>query len=349
MSEHLNKITEIVKKIEEKDFTIYFFAVDSNGVPNAGVSQIYKTAKHLIDLGYKAAIMKEKDKQEDAGTWIGIDYLGLPHVKAEGTKITGEDVIVIPELFSSVMDSVKDFPCRKIVYLQNYTFALQVLEMGVSWLRDYKFTDAIVTNDNMKTFVEDHFHGMKVHTIPVSIDPIYKSTDKLRKPTILIASRNSESAMSVIKSFYLKNPIYSWVTFKQVHNFLPHELVEEMNTAAALVWIDPKASFGTLPLEAMACGLPLIGLVPDVKPEWLNVEDGIWVGSEYDLSNAIEMFLSAWVENDKRIDLLSTLSFIPNSTYTVEKQKDKTKEVFENISTIRLDELKKYLVEKDEK
>jgi hypothetical protein len=42
MSEQLEKIKESIGKIENKDFGIYFFTIDTKGNPTAGVATIYE-------------------------------------------------------------------------------------------------------------------------------------------------------------------------------------------------------------------------------------------------------------------------------------------------------------------
>ena len=41
MSEQLEKIKESIEKINNKDFGIYFFTIDTKGNPTAGVATIY--------------------------------------------------------------------------------------------------------------------------------------------------------------------------------------------------------------------------------------------------------------------------------------------------------------------
>ena len=345
MEELVKKIEQTVDEIKSKDFTIYFFVIDSNGMPNAGVSHIYKQAKHLQDLGFKTAILVEKDGQKDAGAWVGSHYLGLHHHKAEGVIIKPSDIIVIPEIFSSIMKAAKDFPCKKVVMAQNYEFGLEVLELGETW-GEYGFNDVIVTNDNMVEFVSDHFKGSKVYKVPVAIDTTYRHFDDVKTPTILVGGRDVEVIKRVIKSFYLQTPLYSWVTFKHISGMLQDELTSEMNKAAALVWIDEVASFGTLPLEAMACKLPVIGVVPDMVPEWLTETNGMWVNSKFDLPAAIESFMNAFIEDLPLIYELADYTDIP-AKYTVEAQKEALKLTFESINTDRIKELEKNLKHED--
>jgi len=60
MSEQLEKIKESIEKINNKDFGIYFFTIDTKGNPTAGVATIYEHVKKLRELGYNAQILMIK-------------------------------------------------------------------------------------------------------------------------------------------------------------------------------------------------------------------------------------------------------------------------------------------------
>ena len=122
MSEQIKQIEETIKKLETKDFGLYFFTLDTKGNPVAGIANIYEHVKVLNELGYKAFIMHEKNDyklrgdQEGMGLvdWLGEEYGELPHVSIEGQQLNvgPQDFIIIPEIFSNVMDQVKKFPCK---------------------------------------------------------------------------------------------------------------------------------------------------------------------------------------------------------------------------------------------
>jgi hypothetical protein len=57
MSEEKNKVTEeqvnvVINRLESKDFSLYFFTLDTKGNPVAGVANIYEHVKVLNNLGY---------------------------------------------------------------------------------------------------------------------------------------------------------------------------------------------------------------------------------------------------------------------------------------------------------
>ncbi len=61
MSEQLDRIKNSIEKINNKDFGIYFFTIDTKGNPTAGVATIYEHVKKLRELGYNAQILHDKN------------------------------------------------------------------------------------------------------------------------------------------------------------------------------------------------------------------------------------------------------------------------------------------------
>ena len=72
----------VLEKLDNKDFSLYFFTLDTKGNPTAGIANIYEHVKVLNKLGYKAFILHEKNdyklKGDENGTsvceWLGEEY-----------------------------------------------------------------------------------------------------------------------------------------------------------------------------------------------------------------------------------------------------------------------------------
>ena len=55
------------------------------------------------------------------------------------------------------------------------------------------------------------------------------------------------------------------------------ELVIVHTQEESLVTILDSYDFGTFPLESMSCNVPCLGKIPDLSPEWMTEDNGIWV------------------------------------------------------------------------
>jgi hypothetical protein len=197
----------------------------------------------LNDLGYNATILHEKndyklridiknttdDGRMGIAEWMGEEYASQPHISIESQQlnISGTDFIVIPEIFSNIMDQVKGFPCKKIVFSQSYHYALELLPTAKRWA-DYGFTDVITTSDKQASYLKHIFPSVTSHVAPVSIPKYFKPTDKMKEPIVTIVTREQGDALKIVKSFYLQYPTYKWITFKELRGLPRKTFAEEL-------------------------------------------------------------------------------------------------------------------------
>lgn len=341
---------EIVEKLENKDFNLYFFTLDTKGNPTAGIANIYEHVKLLNEMGYKACILHEKNdyklKGDEAGMgisdWLGEEYAALPHASIENQNlnISPADFIIIPEIFSTIMDQIKTFPCRKIVFSQSYEYLLELLPIGKRWDLDYGFNHVITTSEKQSNYLKNLFPLIKTKVIPVSIPSYFKPNNKPKNPVIAILTRNQGDAAKIAKSFYLQYPIYKWVTFKELRGLTRKQFADELSKCCVAVWIDDQSGFGTFPLEAIECETPVIGKIPNMIPEWMEENDnennivirnnGVWTNTTLNIPELIATYMKVWFEDSVPTDLVDT---IKNSKgqYSEEKQKEVLAKVYQEL------------------
>lgn len=348
-----------VQKIDDKDFNMYFFVIDTKGNPSAGVANIYEHVKLLNELGYKAHILHEAKDYTKVGEWLGEEYDELSHIciKSAELKINPVDFLFVPEIFYTLMEQCKHFPCKKIVFAQNYNYALEGLPIGKKWNESYGFRDVVTTTEKQAELYQSLFRGIKTHIVPVSIPSYMKDTEELDEPVILLSSRDQGAGLRMVKKFYLKYPQYQWVSFKEVRNIAKKELNKELSKACLTVWMDETASFGTLPLESMACGTPVIGVIPKMVPEWMEhkvekdtdvsglKDDGIWVFDDFNIPDFIAQYMDSWLE-DNFVDFLAKdkIKEVP-AQYSEEKQKEVLNKVYSEMVKNRSEEFKQFALQ----
>lgn len=359
VEEQINQAKEVLKKLENKDFNFYFFTLDTKGNPTAGIANIYEHVKMLNDLGYKAAILHEKNdyklKGDENGQgiadWLGEEYASLPHVSIEGQQlnISPADFIVIPEIFSNIMDQVKGFPCKKIVLSQAYDYLLELLPIGKRWNIDYGFNDVITTTEKQANYLKSLFPSIKTHVVPVSIPSYFKNSDKPKIPVVSILTRNQGDAAKIAKSFYLQYPIYKWITFKELRGLSRRKFADELAKSCLAVWIDDQSSFGTFPIEAIECNTAVIGKIPNMVPEWMETKDengnfaiknnGVWTNTNLNIPELIATYLKVWLEDSVPTDLTETIEE-SKGQYTSEKQIESATTVYGSILENRINEIR---------
>jgi len=351
----IEQINEIIEKLDTKNFSLYFFTLDTKGNPTAGIANIYEHVKLLNELGYNAFILHEKNDYKLIGDesgmgisdWLGEEYAALPHasIESQNLNINPADFIIIPEVFATIMDQVKAFPCRKVVLSQSYDYLLELLPIGKRWDSDYGFTHAITTSERQANYLKTIFPALKTSVVPVSIPTYFKPSDKPKIPVVSILTRNQGDAAKIAKSFYLQFPIYKWITFKELRGLSRQQFADELSKSCLAVWVDDSAGFGTFPIEAMECGTPIIGKIPNLVPEWLEGKDengnptiknnGVWTNTTINIPELIATYMKVWLEDSVPTELTES---IKESTgqYTPENQK----QILSNVYAALVDERK---------
>ena len=367
MEEQKKQVEAVLEKLNNKDFSLYFFTLDTKGNPTAGIANIYEHVKLLNELGLNAKILHEKNdyklraNEEGQGIaeWLGEEYASLPHVSIEGQElnVSPADFIIIPEIFANIMDQVKAFPCKKIVLSQSYDYLLELLPIGKRWNTDYGFNDVITTSVKQAQYLANLFPSININIVPVSIPTYFKPSEKPKVPVVAIHTRNQADASKIAKSFYLQFPMYKWVTFKELRGLPREKFAEELSKSCLAVWVDDQAGFGTFPLEAMETETVVIGKIPNLIPEWMEGKteegetfiknNGVWTNTTVNISELIASYLKVWLEDAVPTELTENIK-ANKGQYTSEKQKEAVSTVYSQLINNRVNELTNTLTKLDE-
>lgn len=332
---------EIIKQIEgnlvklsEKDFGIYFFTADTKGAPAGSISNIYEHVKMLNDLGYKAYVLHEKNDYQGVETWLGSEYSNLPHVSIESNelKVGGTDIVIIPEIFANVLEQIKSLPCRKMVISQAYDYIFEMLEPGKNWA-DYKVRDVITTSENQKEYLKTLFNvpAIEVGITSIGIPDYFTKSEEPKKPIVNICTRDPRDTVKIFKAFYVKYPHLKWVTFRDLKGLPREKFAKELAESCVTIWIDDISGFGTVPLESMKCGVPVIGKVPNMVPNWITDKNGLWTNNVNNIVDILGNYMQAWLEDLEPSELYEEMSNTVNE-YTMDNQKKSIESYFENLT-----------------
>lgn len=349
-SKKIEILEGIVERLKTNDSNIYFLTIDTKGAPSAAVANTYEMVKILTELGYKAHVLYDKPGYASVDTWLDVEYSKLSHKVIEGGDVSldASDIVIIPEVFPSVMESISKYTCRKVVFAQVYSHIFELLGIGKMWNYDYKFFDVITTTDRQAKFIENHFPQIRTHVIAPSIAEYFKPSAEPKKPIIAIMARKQTDVLNIIKSFYLQYPMYKWLSFKDLRGLPKTEFAKELSSACLSVWVDDISSFGTFPLESIECDTPVLGLIPDMAPEWMLdtsdeengvklLDNGLWVDNILDIPKMISEFMNLWL-TDKVPSVVFDEMQKTKGQYTYEKQKEQVSELFKKWNTESIEE-----------
>lgn len=315
------KVQNSIDRLKNKSAKIYFFTQDTKGNAKGSIRYIYQMALSLKKNGFNPIILHEKNDYTGVSSWLGQEYMDeLPHKSIEGQnlEISPEDFIVVPEIFGYVMEQIKKIPCAKIVLTQSYSYMVETLQPGQSWSQ-FGFYKCITTSDVQKEYIEKVMRQTSFDIIPPFISENFNKRELPPMPIIAVHTREQSDTINLIKTFYLRFPQYRWFTFRDMRGLSEKEFANTLKDCFLSVWIDDKSGFGTFPLESMACNVPCMGKVPDLKPSWMTPDNGIWLTDVTIMTDFIADFIQNWLEDNIRPELYE------NMTKTVQEFKDENK------------------------
>ena len=337
--EQILKLEQSIQKMREKKSRIYFLVQDTKGNAKASVRYIYEMAMSLKNNGFNSIMLHETPDYFGVTDWLGEEYMtNLEHRPIEGTnlEISPEDLIVVPEIYGFVMDQITKLPCGKIVLSQSYDYIFETLQPGQTWPQ-LGFNKCITTSEKQKEYITTTMRSVSIDVIEPTISEVFEKQKFPPKTIITVHTRDHRDTINLIKTFYAKFPQYRWITFRDLRGLSQTEFTNAMKESFASVWIDSISSFGTFPLESMKMGIPVIGLVPNITPEWMNEENGIWINNQNMIVDVIADFIQNWLEDNINPKLYEEMDVTINKLSTKEKFESEVVELFSKMIDARAD------------
>lgn len=352
--EKIEKVKTSLNNLTNKKSKFLFTVPESNN-PAASVYEIYFHATTVKKMGYEAIILIEK-KEYEIPKWIEKELTNINHVSMADNSITiaPEDVMIICDVYSNVMEQTKNLPCKRIGFLQSLDYMVNALVPGTDW-RSFGIKDIITTSKELKNII-NVFYGenkFNISTYDVGIPEYFKRGKKPKKPIISIIGRNPNEISKFVKLFYSKYPQYSWITFdpmltksKPPQPMRRKDFAERLEQNFAAVWIDRISSFGTFPLECMKSGVIPICLRPDIMPEYLidrkddkNVDiienAGLWSSNFYDLPLILGDVLVKFLDDSIGSEIYDIMNKV-SIKYTQENSEKSLIEYYNTLITDRI-------------
>ena len=306
----LERVKSEISKIDKKESNVYFFVLDTKGVPSGSLEYIYKLAMITKNAGYNTGLLYQLEKDDEfvgVKEWLGDEYASLPHynVSKEELEITPSDIVFIPEIFSQVMNQTKKLPCKRVAILQNYNYLLEQMPFAAQW-GDFAILDCLANTEYNAELIKDIFPYVRTRVVTPYIDKMFGSTIEPKKMVINIVAKNQSDINKIIKPFYWKFPTFKWVSFRDLRGFPKEAFANSLRDAAATIWVDEDTSFGYSAIEAMKSGSIVIAKVPDNPLEWINSDDDdhtlrnccVWFDNFNNLHRQIASVVRSWITDN---------------------------------------------------
>lgn len=330
------RIEEHISKIDNNDFTLYFYVIDTKGTPSGSLSYIYDIAFNLKEMGYNVGMMHSEEEFVGVEEWLGKKYADLPHYNVEKNTIdiSPSDLLFIPEIYSNVMTATRKLPCQRIAILQSFDKLTEFIPFGASW-GDLGIFKAITTTEKNAKRLKVYFPYLNVGVITPKISEVFNNNGNLKKLMVNIVTREPSDVNKIVKTFFWQYPMYQWVAFRDLRGLSREDFSQALQEAAITVWVDDTTDFGFVPLEAMKCGSIVVGKVPSVAPEWMidsgeDYEDlsnsGIWVENIASLPSVLASVIRTWTMDEVPSNIQETADKLI-SNFTEGKQLQDIKNV----------------------
>ena len=354
-NENIEKIKKSLDNITNKKSKFLFCLPDIES-PSASIYEIYFHASVVKGMGYDVIILTEKQDFVKPN-WIEEELTNHKHLTMTDSSFTvgPEDIMVIPEVFSNVMEQTKKLPCMRIGLLQSVDYMMNGLIPGTDW-SSFGINNIITTSNTLKEWVEI-FYGKNKFNIDVyniGIPDYFEKSDIPQKPVISIIGRNPNEVSKFVKLFFAKYPQYRWVTFdpmltksKPPQQMRRVDFAKRLKENFAAIWIDRISSFGTFPLECMKSGVIPICLKPDITPDYIIEKDeqgnpvkiaddcGYWTTNYYDLPLVAGEILIKFLDDSILPELYEKMSSIAEN-YTQKISETQLEEIYNKYISQRI-------------
>jgi glycosyltransferase involved in cell wall biosynthesis len=178
--------------------------------------------------------------------------------------------------------------------------------------------------------------NVSVDIIEPLISDNFKKQDLPPKTIINIHTREHRDTTNVIKAFYSRFPQYRWFTFRDLRGLSEEEFAERMKDSFVSVWVDNISAYGTFPLESIKMGIPVIGVVPNMVPEWMNENNGIWINNQNILVDVIADYVQNWLEDNVSPELYTEMEKTAESLVKEEEFKNNVDNIFNEMVSKRI-------------
>lgn len=326
--EIIQRIETEISKLKDKSFKILFYVPDVKNNATGYISYIYQMALTLQQLGYNVKMLyqleNEYSKEEltklqldnapidEERVFVGVvesmgeKYSSLEHtnIQNQELEVSPSDFLIIPEVYSSIMNQTKKLSCKRIVLTQNYNYLTDFIQVGVSWA-NFGITDTITSCLNQAELVTSVFPFVKTKVLSPYIPSYFYEGEEPKKLVVNIITKSQKDANKIIKPFYWKYPMYKWVSFRDLRSYPREMFADYLREGAITIWVDTDTQFGYAPLEAIKSGNIVIGKIPELIPEWMLTEDksnfldnGIWFNNINDVHKIIASIVRTWINDD---------------------------------------------------
>jgi hypothetical protein len=347
----IGNIEKEITKIKNKENKIFFFVIDSKGIPSGSLEYIYNLALIAKNDGYDVAMLHTEDEFVGVESWLGEEYASLPHYNVNKGEVatSPSDVLFIPEIYAQVMNQSKQLPCKRVAILQNYDYVVDQMPYAAQW-GDFGILEGITNSDSQKEKLNEVFPYVKLTKVSPFISKVFGQTIEPKKMVVNVITRDQEDIKKIVKPFYWKYPYFKWVSFRDVRNQSKKDFAKSLREAAITIVVDDSASVMYSALESMKSGCVTMVKVPETNLDWTDTEDGslpnccVWFDDFDTLHKQIASVVRSWI-TDKVPTVLNEEAKKILEQFSEEKTKDEFLKYLNSVLERRTKEMDELVIQ----
>lgn len=366
----IERIEEEIKKLQNKEMTLFFFTIDSKNTPNGHLVYTYELALSMKKLGYDVKMLyqlpneysdRQIKKQKEKGNydpmnaqtfcgvsdWLGSEYGDIEHINIdrEGSwKVSPSDILFIPEAFASFMEATytNRFPGKRYVLLQNFDYVTDNIPLGTQWV-NFGISDCIATTNLQANMIKNVMPYVRTQVINPYIPEYFRKSVRPQNLIVNIISKKQSDVNKIVKMFHWKYPIYKFVSFRDLRGMAREHYAEMLKEGSITIWVDTDTPFGYGALEAMRCNNIVIGKIPENIQEWMVDSEGnlldnaIWFDNFEQLPDMLADVIGSWMQDEIPSKIYEDMEHT-NKLYTKEKWDVEVEKLISGIVDSRIKE-----------
>ena len=298
----IENIEKEISKIDKKGNRIYFFVIDSKGVPSGSLEYIYNLALMLKEEGYDVSMLHTEEEFVGVGAWLDEQYANLPHYNVNSGEVgtSPSDVLFIPEIYAQVMNQTRQLPCKRVAILQNYNYMVEQMPYAAQW-GDFGIMEGITNSNYQASELNESFPYVKLKKVTPFISKIFGNTNEPKKMVVNVIAKDQSDIKKIVKPFYWKYPMFNWVSFKELRNLSKEDFAKALREGAITIIVDEDASVCYSALESIKSGSITMCKVPETVWDWADDGNGnlpnccVWFNDFDTLHKQLASVVRSWI------------------------------------------------------
>lgn len=242
-------------------------------VINGGTKYLYKMGEVLAAQGHEVQMFEQEGRRP---TWFPTK---LPVVGQGVLRPRADQAFILPEDQPKLLDSVRTWPQRKVIYAQNHFYAALGVGEAESYA-DYGVTHILCSSQAIYAYAQLRHPKLKPYVIPCAIDTgLFKPGLKQKRIAYMPRKRGIEASYlrDMFRHLYPEYRNWAW---DSIHDQAETETARRLGEAQLFLSLSRLEGFGLTPLEAMAAGCVVAGFTGIGGREYANDSNGFWANED---------------------------------------------------------------------